>query len=203
MHKKRAKENEEWSTLNEPCLAALEAKSSLKSSHLEDLEREKKRLEVEVANLKESLARSEGNVLEFEASNVGLSIAQVEVITQQIFVQEELAYCKSENFKKNRIDNYKSSEEYESENSREASSYLDKGCVHIIHQLHHHFEDKSILLKAFEANFDNMACRRGANFVTYTIKEMEDLKGKDEKRGLPKWTPLLAGSSIFLLIFFK
>lgn len=38
-----------------PRLAALEAKSSLKSSHLEDLEREKKRLEVEVVNLKEAL----------------------------------------------------------------------------------------------------------------------------------------------------
>lgn len=130
-----------------------------------------------------------------------MSIAQDEVITQQISVQEELAYCKSGNFKKNRIENYKSSEEYESENSREASSYLDKGCVHIIHQLHHHFEDKSVLPKAFEANFDSKACRRGADFVTYTVKEMETLKGKDEKRGLPEWTPLLAGSSIFLLIF--
>lgn len=75
--------------------------------------------------------------------------------------------------------------------------------MHIIHQLHHHFEDKSVLPKSFEANFDNKACRRGADFVTYTVKEMETLKGKDEKRGLPEWTPLLAGSSIFLLIFFN
>lgn len=71
----KAKENKEWRALNEPCLVALEVESSSKSSCLEDLEREKKRLEVEVATLKETLAKYEGKVLELEASNVGLNTA--------------------------------------------------------------------------------------------------------------------------------
>lgn len=68
--------------MNEPCLVALEVKSSSKSSRLEDLEREKKRLEVEVATLKVSLAKYEGKVLELEASNVGLNTAGLEAIAQ-------------------------------------------------------------------------------------------------------------------------
>lgn len=68
--------------MNEPCLVALEVKSSSKSSRLEDLEREKKRLEVEVATLKVSLAKYEGKVLELEASNVGLNTARLEAIAQ-------------------------------------------------------------------------------------------------------------------------
>lgn len=68
--------------MNEPCLVPLEVKSSSKSSRLEDLEREKKRLEVEVATLKVSLAKYEGKVLELEASNVGLNTARLEAIAQ-------------------------------------------------------------------------------------------------------------------------
>lgn len=50
------------------------------------------------------------------------------------------------NYKKNIIDNFKSSAEDNVEMGMKADSYLDKGCVHIIRQLHHHLENESILL---------------------------------------------------------
>lgn len=99
-----------------------------------------------------------------------------EAVAQSLSTQEELAYCKSDNFKKNIINDFKSSSKYGSEMSKEASSYLDKGCFHIIHQLHHHFMDKSILLKAFEANFDNEACRQGTDFIPYMTEDIEALR---------------------------
>lgn len=142
-----------------------------------------------MADLKEKLARPEGRVVELEATNVTLNTTRDEAIAGRIAVQEELTYCKSENYKKNIIDDFKSSVEYNAEMGREANSYLDKGCVHIIRQLHHHFEDKSILLKAFEANFDNEACKRGADFVPFTVEEMDALRERDEQRGRVVWNP--------------
>lgn len=190
MESEKTVENEEWRVATEPRLAALEAESATKSSRIEELEVEKQRMEVKVAALRESLAKSEGRVSELEASNVSLNTTRDEAIVKQISVQEELAYCKSDNYKKNILDDFKSSVEYGVEISREAGSYLDKGCVHIIRQLHHHFEDKSVMLKAFEANFDSEACRRDTKFVPYTAEEMEALRDRDERRGRAEWTPL-------------
>lgn len=116
--------------------------------------------------LRESLSQAKGKVLELEESNTNLNTKRDEVVVQSLSTQEELAYYKSDNFKKNIIDYLKSSYEYILKMINDASSYLDKGCVQIICQLHHHFVDMSILLKAFEANFDNETCRRGTNFVT-------------------------------------
>lgn len=87
------------------------------------------------------------------------------------------------------IDNYKSSVEYNAELGREADSFLDKGCIHVICQLHPYFEGKSILLRAFEANFDNEACKQGADFVPFTTEEMDALRERDEQRGRAAWNP--------------
>lgn len=96
-------------------------------------------MEAEIVDFKEKLARSEGNMVELEAANVSLNTARYEAIAGRIAVQKELTYCNSDNYKKNIIDNFKNSTEYGSEIGREAGSYLDKGCVHIIRQLHHYF----------------------------------------------------------------
>lgn len=53
----KAVENQEWRAVNEPRLATLEAESATRSSHIEELEAEKRRMEVEVAALKESLTK--------------------------------------------------------------------------------------------------------------------------------------------------
>lgn len=42
--------------------------------------------------------------------------------------------------------------------------------------------DKSILLKAFEANFDNEACRQGT-------EDIEALRERDESKDLQLWVP--------------
>lgn len=162
--------------------------SVAKSAHPEVVQAERSKLEVEMAELRERLTRSEGKVVELEIANKSLKTARNEAIACRIVVQEELAYCKSENYKENIINDYKSFAEYNEKIGREAGSYLDKGCVHIICQLHHHCEDKSILLRAFEANFDNEVCRRGADFVPYTTEEMDALREKDQRRGRVEWT---------------
>lgn len=122
-------------------LATLEAEFYSKSTRLEELEREKGGFEGKILDLKERLARAEGKVFELEESNIRLNTARDKVIAQTISTLEELTYCKSDNFKKNIIDEFKSSGEYDSDMRKEASSYLDKGCVHIIRQHHHHFQD--------------------------------------------------------------
>lgn len=49
--------------------------------------------------------------------------------------------------------------------------------------------DKSILLKAFEANFDNEACRQGTDFIPYTTEDIEALRERDESKDLQLWVP--------------
>lgn len=67
----------------------------------------------------------------------------------RLSAQKELDYYKSKNFKKHIIDDFKSSGEFVSAMGKEAISFIDKVCVHIIRQLHHHFQDKSVLLQAY------------------------------------------------------
>lgn len=161
-------------------MAALESETADKPARLEEAEAEWLRVVAEVADLREKLARFESRATKLEATNVTLNTARYEAIAGSIDVQEELTYCKLENYKKNIIDDFKSSAKYNAEMGREVGSYLDKGCVHIIRQLHPHFKDKSILLKAFETNFDNEACRWGADFVPFTAKEMDALRERHE-----------------------
>lgn len=66
---------------------------------------------------------------------------------------------------------------------------MDKGCVLILRQLYLYFEDKSILLQAFHVNFDNEVYRQGADFVPFTIEEVDALPERDEQRGRPSWNP--------------
>lgn len=120
-------------------------------------------------------------MVDLEATNVTLYIAHDEAIAGRIAVQEELAYCKSNNCKQHVIDDYKISTKYNAELGREVGSFLDKGYIHIIRQLQPYFEDKSILLMASEANINNEACRQGANFVPCTAQEMDALREKEEQ----------------------
>lgn len=86
MESEKTVENEEWRVATEPRLAALEAESATKSSRIEELKVEKQRMEVKVAALRESLAKSEGRVSELEASNVSLNTTRDEAIAKQISV---------------------------------------------------------------------------------------------------------------------
>lgn len=147
----------------------MEAETTAQSTHLEEVEVEKLRVVAKVFHLKASLARCEGKLVELEASNINLNTARDEAIVGRITFQVELNFCKSDRYKKNIINDFKSSIEYGAEIGREAGSFLDKGCAHIICQLYHYFEDKSILLRAFEANFDNEACRRGTDFFPVAL----------------------------------
>lgn len=87
------------------------------------------------------------------------------------------------------IDNFKGSEDFGKELRKEVITFLEKGCIHIIRQLHPYFEDKSVLLQAFKANFDNEACHKGADFVPYTTEELDALHDNDLKDNLPEWIP--------------
>lgn len=143
----------------------------------------------EMAKLRERLLKAEERVEELEATNFALNTARDEAIAGCISTQEELNFCRSDTFKKNIIDDFKSLTTYHEEIDREARSFLDKGYVHIIRLLHPHFKDKSVLLRAFSTNFNNEACRKGADFVPFTAKEMDALRERGEKRGRPFWNP--------------
>lgn len=120
---------------------------------------------------------------ELEVTNVMLNTALGVAIAGRITVKEELNYCKSDSYKKHVIDDYKSSSKYNAELGRDACSFLNKSCVNIICQLHPYFEDKFVLLRAFEANFDNESCKQGLDFVPFTAEEMDALWERDEQRG--------------------
>lgn len=144
------------------------------------------------------LLKAEERVVELEVENSTLNTTRDEAVTGQISVQEELSFFKSDTFKKNIIDDFKSCTEFHEKIGREVGSFLDKGYAHIIRQLHPYFEDKSILLRAFFANFD--ACRRGTDIVPFTSEEMEVLRERDEKRGRPFWNPPTPSNPTFLEI---
>lgn len=187
----RDEANEEWRVANEPRLEALEVKVVEQFTSLELAEGEKFELTSEMTDLRERLAKAERRIAKLEAANVDLNIARDEAISSRISAQEELKYCKSDRFKKNIIDDdFKSSAGYNKEIGREAGSFLDKDCIHIIRQFHSYFEDKSILLRVFQAIFDNEVCRRGVNLVPFTAEEMDALRERNEKRGKHSWNPL-------------
>lgn len=170
-------------------MAALGIEVADQATQLEVADEEKSRVAAKVTDLREKLARAERKLAKLEAADVSLNIAHDEAIASRIVTQEELNLCKSDRYKKNIVDDFKSSAEYNEVIGREAGSFLDKGCVHIIRQLHPYFEDKSIILRDFEANFDNEACRQGANFVPFTAEEMDALRERDEQRGRVVWNP--------------
>lgn len=89
-------------------------------------------------------------------------------VDKKLSAQEELKYCKSDNFRKHVIEDFKSDGKFVKKVGNEAATFLDKGCVHIIRKLHHHFQDKSILLQALEANFDDEIYWGETDFVPYT-----------------------------------
>lgn len=82
------------------------------------------------------MALAEGRLAELETANINLNTARDEAITSRISTQEELNFCKLDRYKKNIIDNFKSLAEYTEEIGHETGSFLDKGYVHIIHQLY-------------------------------------------------------------------
>lgn len=116
-----------------------------------------------------------------------LNIARDETIVARLSTQDELDYYKFENFKKHIINDFKSHGEFVLVAGKEAISFVDKGCVHIIRQLHHHFQDKSVLLQAYEANFDDDICRGGSDFVPYTSEELDALHKNDIPEGKREW----------------
>lgn len=138
----------------------------------------------EMADLREKLVWAEARIVEFNVANVSLNTTQNEAIASRISKQEELNFYKSDGYKKNILDEFKSSAKYNEKIGREAGSFLDKGCVYIIRQLHPYFEDKVILLRAFEANFDNKVCRQGTDFVPFIAEEIDALWKREEKRGM-------------------
>lgn len=89
-------------------------------------------------------------IADLEERNVQFNIARDEPVAEKLSTQEELNYCKFDSFRKHVIDDFRSGGEFAKEVGKEAATYLDKGSVHIIWQLHHHFKGKSILLQAFK-----------------------------------------------------
>lgn len=170
-------------------MAALEVEVSNQATRLELANFEKVQMTSEVADLIERLIKAEEKIVELQAANVELNAARDQAIATLISTQEELKYSMSDNFKKNIIDDFKSSAAYHEEIGHEAGSFLDKGCAHIIRQLHPYFEDKSVLLQVLQSNFDNQVYRHGADFIPFTTEELDALQERDEKRGKPFWNP--------------
>lgn len=165
-------------------VSALEVELNSKFSIIEGLEKSNSNLQEEVVRLKTMWEVTEKKSSNLEEKNIGLNTTRDEAVAQQLSTQEELNYYKSDNFKKHIIDDFKWGEDFGKEIRKEAVTFLDKGCVHIICQLYHYFEDKSVLLQALEVNFDDEACQRGMNFVSYTTKEWDVVKDNDAKAGL-------------------
>lgn len=182
----RAAANEEWLAAKEPRLSSLESEVVHQASSSELVNAGKLEMESEMAELRKLLAREKEKNVELRVANNDLNLARDEVVASRISMQEELEYCQSEDFKKKIM---KISPTYHEDIGREASSFLDKGCIHIIRQLHPYFEDKSILLQAFKSNFDNEFCRQGA------------LRERDGKRGRTFWKPPQPSSPTFWDMF--
>lgn len=146
----------------------LEEELNVKSFAVEDLSKINAVLQEEITCLWEDLEILEKRIVNLKERNVQLNTMRDKMVDKKLFAQEELNYCKSDNFRNQVIDDFKSVGEFVKKVGNEAATFLDKGCVHIIRQLHHHFQDKSILLQALEANFDDEIYRGETDFVPYT-----------------------------------
>lgn len=89
--------------------AALEFEVADQATCLELARLEKLELASESSGLKELLLKAEEEMAELRAENAQLNKAWDEAVESKISVQEELKYCKSARFRKNIIDNFKSS----------------------------------------------------------------------------------------------
>lgn len=92
-------------------MAALETEVAKQATRLELAKGQKFQMTREMTDLREKLVRAEEMITELEAANVDLNTARDEAIASQISTKEELKYCKSDRFKKNIIDDFKSSAE--------------------------------------------------------------------------------------------
>lgn len=124
----------------------LEEALNVKSQTVDDLTRSNTLLQEEILHLREDLELSGYRIGDLEEKNLQLNSARDEAIVVRLSAQKELDYYKSKNFKKHIIDDFKSSGEFVSAMGKEAISFIGKGCIHIIRQLYHHFQDKSVLL---------------------------------------------------------
>lgn len=102
---------------------------------------------------------------------------------------EEVDRLKSTEHTKKIIANFKKSQEYKAEVEAWAVSFLDKGVIHAIHQLHPFVPDKMLLVETFENNYEAKACRKWADFVPFQEDELEALWAIDQERGFPEWVP--------------
>lgn len=101
----------------------------------------------------------------------------------------ELEHLKSAAYKDDIIAEFKRSAEFEQAVDVEAASYLDKGIVHAIRQLHRFVPDKRLLVDMFANNFDAEECRSGTDFVPYTDEELKAVREVDASKGLGDWVP--------------
>lgn len=93
-------------------MAAFETKVAEKATHLELAEEEKSQMTGKMAYLREKLVPDEERLAELEVANVTLNTTQEEAITSRIATQEELNFCKSDRYKKNIVDDFKSLVEF-------------------------------------------------------------------------------------------
>lgn len=122
----RVTADSEWRATNEPRITALEASIADKVVCLELAAGEKSQMLSETADLKEKLLKAEERIMQLEAANSALNTAQDKAIASRISTQEELSFCKSNGFKKNIINDFKSSIELSKKIGCEAGSFLDK-----------------------------------------------------------------------------
>lgn len=139
--------------------------------------------------MQDELEVSEKRIADLEERNIQLNTARDEVFAKKLSTQEELNYYKSDSFRKHVIDDFKRGADFVKEVGKEATTFLDKGWVHIIQKLHHHFQDKSILLQDFEADFDDEIFRGGTDFVPYTSEEFNALHNNDIEVRRSEWAP--------------
>lgn len=148
-------------SMMEARVSTLEVELNSKFSIIEGLEKSNSNLQEEVVRLKTIWEVTEKKSSNLEEKNIGLNTTQDEAVAQQLSTQEELNYYNSDNFKKHIIDDFKWGEDFGKEVRKEAVTFLDKGCVHIICQLYHYFKDKFVLLQALEVNLTTKPIKKG------------------------------------------
>lgn len=95
--------------------------------------------------------------------------------------EEKVGYYKFAEYTTKVVDIYKSSPEFE-EFSMNFNSY-DRGCVHILRQLHQYIPDKPLMCRAYKGSFADPKFRGGCSFALFTESELEEIAAANQKAG--------------------
>lgn len=81
------------------------------------------------------------------------------------------------------VDIYWSSPKFEEEFYEKSKAFYDRGCAHLLRQIHQFIPDKALMCMVYESSYANRKFKNGCNLVPFTESELVEIVATDLKKG--------------------